>query len=115
MNDRDYLIDWIKKATDQQVMELCREIVRIAPDLVDCFRKLAIVLVVGGKKEQCVLGLLQEFGELFGLELIMKSDGLLKRGRIYILLDQMESDGLITSRMVDCDGIMRRKYRRSEK
>lgn len=51
----------------------------------------------------------------FGLELVEKSDGRLKRGTVYITLQRMEEDGLVESeqeRRPDPEiGIPRRRYR----
>lgn len=48
----------------------------------------------------CVLNLLARSPEpMFGLDLIEQSDGLLKRGTVYVLLGRMEDHGLIVSAM----------------
>jgi DNA-binding PadR family transcriptional regulator len=48
-------------------------------------------------KEATILGLLVEFGHLYGLELVAKSDGQLKRGTVYVTLGRMEEKGFIRS------------------
>jgi|SRR3954465_11296294 DNA-binding PadR family transcriptional regulator len=48
--------------------------------------------------EAQVLRLLISSGESYGLELVKASDGALKRGTVYVLLDRMEDKGLIESR-----------------
>jgi len=50
------------------------------------------------KKETAILRMLDEGQELFGLEMIERSDGLLQRGVVYVTLSRMEEKGLITSR-----------------
>ncbi len=60
--------------------------------------------------------LLVAHGELFGLELVRKSGGALKRGTVYVLLDRMEDKGLVKSRQEEQPsdgyaGIARRLYR----
>ena len=48
-------------------------------------------------KTAIILRLLLDHGEMYGLELIGKSNGLLKRGSIYVLLDRMEENKLVKS------------------
>jgi DNA-binding PadR family transcriptional regulator len=48
--------------------------------------------------EAQVLRLLVSHGPSYGLELVKASDGNLKRGTVYVLLDRMEDKGLIESR-----------------
>lgn len=56
-------------------------------------------LIVLSGKEAVVLELLLATGrELFGLEMVEASAGLLKRGTIYVTLQRMEEKGLIESR-----------------
>jgi DNA-binding PadR family transcriptional regulator len=66
-------------------------------------------------KEMAVLELLIGGREMYGLELVKASEGLLKRGTIYVLLDRMEQKGLVSSREGDRDatasGLPRRRYR----
>lgn len=49
-------------------------------------------------KEQCVLDLLADGGWWYGLDIVDRSDGLLKRGTVYITLARMEEKGLIEGR-----------------
>lgn len=49
-------------------------------------------------KEALVLGLLAAGTERFGLELVDRSDGALRRGTVYVTLQRMEARGLVTSR-----------------
>ncbi len=48
--------------------------------------------------EEAVLRLLIAKGELYGLQLVDESKGLLKRGTIYVTLDRMEDKGYVKSR-----------------
>ena len=54
-------------------------------------------------------------GESYGLDLVKKSDGALKRGSIYVTLGRMEKKGFISSRQEDSTpdyiGIPRRIYK----
>ena len=50
-------------------------------------------------KKTIVLLLLQDQKPRYGLELVSESEGLLKRGTVYVLLDRMEDAGLIKSRV----------------
>ncbi len=65
--------------------------------------------------ETVILNLLFREGELFGLELIAKSNGFLKRGTVYVLLDRLENEGLVKSKLKDAPkgskGPARRLYR----
>jgi DNA-binding PadR family transcriptional regulator len=47
--------------------------------------------------ESLILDLLEP-GERFGLELIERSDGRLKRGSVYVTLSRMEAKGFVESR-----------------
>ncbi|NUP13972.1 MAG: hypothetical protein HOW73_48680 [Polyangiaceae bacterium] len=49
-------------------------------------------------KESVILGLLADLGELYGLELVERSDGALKRGTVYVTLARMEDKGLVVTR-----------------
>jgi PadR family transcriptional regulator PadR len=68
-------------------------------------------------KEAVILGILISAGEkeMFGLEIINESDGLLKRGTIYVTLQRMEEKNLVESRQEVREkpemGIPRRLYR----
>jgi DNA-binding PadR family transcriptional regulator len=61
------------------------------------------------------LDLLIGGGEMYGLELVRKSEGRLKRGTVYVMLGRMEDKGLVESRVEDSTpdqvGIPRRLYR----
>jgi len=48
--------------------------------------------------EFVVLQLLVEEPGSYGLQLVERSDGLVKRGTVYVTLDRMEQKGLITSK-----------------
>jgi DNA-binding PadR family transcriptional regulator len=65
-------------------------------------------------KEAVILRLLMANGELFGLQLVEKSDGELKRGTVYVTLDRMQDKGFVTSRQEarshGAVGIPRRLY-----
>lgn len=50
------------------------------------------------KLERVVLQLLIGGGESYGLELVKKSDGELKRGTVYVTLQRMEEKGFVESR-----------------
>jgi len=51
------------------------------------------------RKEELVLDLLGK-GEMFGLDLVEASNGVLKRGTVYVLLAHMERENLIVGRKV---------------
>jgi DNA-binding PadR family transcriptional regulator len=65
------------------------------------------------EKEALILTLLGK-GELYGLELVDRSDGALKRGTAYVTLGRMEEKGLVTSRAEKTSpstgGLPRRRY-----
>ena len=65
-------------------------------------------------KEALILELLTSVGELYGLELVARSKGKLKRGTVYVTLGRMEQKGLIRSRSEDAPpvagGLPRRLY-----
>jgi PadR family transcriptional regulator, regulatory protein PadR len=48
--------------------------------------------------ERLILELLLEHGELFGLQLVERSFGRLKRGTVYVTLGRMEEKGYLDSR-----------------
>jgi DNA-binding PadR family transcriptional regulator len=52
------------------------------------------------KIEALILRMLVEQQEMFGLEMISKSAGVLKRGTIYVTLGRMQDKGLIESKQV---------------
>ena len=64
--------------------------------------------------ESLLLDLL-ETGECFGLELVAKSGGRVKRGSVYVILTRMEAKGFVESRQeernVAAAGLPRRLYR----
>jgi hypothetical protein len=55
------------------------------------------------KKEAIALQLLVSKGEMYGLEMVRTSEGALKRGTIYVLLDRMQTKGLVESRTQETD------------
>ena len=66
-------------------------------------------------KEREILKLLIGHGaEMYGLEMVARSDGRLTRGSIYVLLDRLEQRGLVSSRVEErtprTSGISRRLY-----
>lgn len=65
-------------------------------------------------KEATVLGLLIRGEEKYGLELVRESEGELKRGTVYVLLDRMTDKGLVESRQEvnpTLSGLPRRLYK----
>ena len=66
-------------------------------------------------KEQLILSLLIDGPELYGLELVSRSNGLLKRGTVYVTLGRMEDKGYVESeveaRRPGAVGLPRRLYR----
>lgn len=66
-------------------------------------------------KECCVLELLAERGQLYGLELVGASCGALKRGTVYVTLGRMEEKGLVRGELeqgaAPHPGLPRRLYR----
>lgn len=67
------------------------------------------------KKELLILDLLVSEGPMYGLQLVERSRGALKRGTVYVTLGRMESKGLIESEQEPPDpgaiGLPRRFYR----
>jgi PadR family transcriptional regulator len=67
------------------------------------------------KKERLILDLLVANGPMYGLQLVDRSGGALKRGTVYVTLGRMESKGLIESEQESPDpgaiGLPRRIYR----
>ena len=49
------------------------------------------------RKEQAILELLASEGPMFGLQLVERSGGALKRGTVYVTLGRMETKGLVES------------------
>ena len=65
-------------------------------------------------KEAVVLGLLRGSGEMYGLEMVRASDGALRRGSVYVILDRLEDKGFVQSRADKrhgLPGMPRRFYR----
>lgn len=67
------------------------------------------------EKEAAVLTQLVSAGgrELFGLEMVRDSNGLLKLGTVYVTLGRLEEKGFVTSRKEDAsvEPVPRRLYR----
>lgn len=66
------------------------------------------------EKEFTVLDLLRSGVEHYGLEMVKKSNGALKRGTIYVTLERMTEKGLVTSRRENSrkhTGMPRRLYK----
>jgi DNA-binding PadR family transcriptional regulator len=84
---------------------------------------LLLVIVAGAlwdgsryeKQVDAVLGHLLMRGESYGHEMVKESNGVLGRGTVYVLLGQLEQQGLLKSREEGCPseylGIPRRLYR----
>jgi DNA-binding PadR family transcriptional regulator len=66
-------------------------------------------------KERLILELLVAVGPLYGLELVERSGGALKRGTVYVTLNRMEAKGFVTSEQEAMPegaiGLPRRRYR----
>jgi PadR family transcriptional regulator PadR len=67
------------------------------------------------RKERLILELLTSLGPLYGLQLVDRSDGALKRGTVYVTLGRMEAKGLVESQQEPIApggiGLPRRIYR----
>jgi PadR family transcriptional regulator, regulatory protein PadR len=67
------------------------------------------------RKERLILDLLASEGPLYGLQLVERSDGALKRGTVYVTLGRMEAKGLVESQQESVPpggiGLPRRIYR----
>ena len=67
------------------------------------------------RKEQYILELLVSEGPMFGLQLVERSEGALKRGTVYVTLARMEAKGLVQSEQEPLPpggiGLPRRMYR----
>ena len=65
--------------------------------------------------ERLILDLLVEHDELYGLRLVERSDGRLKRGTVYVTLGRMQEKGYLVSRQEPLPpgaiGLPRRVYR----
>ena len=66
-------------------------------------------------KEELILDLLVSEGPMFGLALVERSGGALKRGTVYVTLGRMEAKGLLESEQEPVPpggiGLPRRMYR----
>ena len=67
------------------------------------------------RKEHLILELLTSEGPQYGLQLVERSDGALKRGTVYVTLGRMEAKGLVESQQEALSpggiGLPRRIYR----
>ncbi len=65
--------------------------------------------------ERLVLELLEDEGEMFGLRMVERSSGRLKRGTVYVTLGRMQDKGYLESRQETrapgAIGLPRRLYR----
>jgi PadR family transcriptional regulator, regulatory protein PadR len=65
--------------------------------------------------ERLILELLEQHGELFGLQMVEASAGRLKRGTVYVTLGRMQEKGYLDSRQEALPpaaiGLPRRLYR----
>src|SRR5688572_5034999 len=65
-------------------------------------------------KERLIVELLIAHGELYGQELVKRSDGSLARGTVYVTLDRLEDKGFVKSRLEEKHpgsiGLPRRMY-----
>ncbi len=68
-------------------------------------------------KERLILELLISTGPLYGLELVARSEGALKRGTVYVTLGRMEAKGFVISEQealpAGAIGLPRRRYRQT--
>ncbi len=66
-------------------------------------------------KERLILELLATEGPMYGLQLVERSEGALKRGTVYVTLGRMEAKGLVQSQQEPLApgaiGLPRRSYR----
>ena len=66
-------------------------------------------------KEELILALLLEHGDLYGLELVERAGGELKRGTVYVTLSRMQDKGLVEARPAPegerTPGLPRPRYR----
>jgi DNA-binding PadR family transcriptional regulator len=66
-------------------------------------------------KERTILELLVSEGPMFGLQLVERSEGALKRGTVYVTLGRMEAKGFVESEqepaLPGAIGLPRRIYR----
>src|SRR5262245_49351744 len=72
-------------------------------------------LVALPRKEQLILEFLASEGPMYGLQLVERSGGALKRGTVYVTLGRMEAKGLVESEQEPVPpgaiGLPRRIYR----
>ena len=65
-------------------------------------------------KERAILELLVAEGPLYGLQLVERSNGFLKRGTVYVTLSRMEAKGFLASEQEALPpgaiGLPRRRY-----
>jgi DNA-binding PadR family transcriptional regulator len=70
---------------------------------------------ISATEEQILRLLIGSIKELYGLEMVKRSEGKLKRGTIYVTLQRMEQKGLVESReeddTADHIGLRRRLYK----
>ena len=66
-------------------------------------------------KERLILELLARTGQMFGLQMVDESAGVLKRGTVYVTLGRLEAKGLVTSQQEAAQpgaiGLPRRFYK----
>lgn len=66
-------------------------------------------------KEHAILELLVAGGPMYGLQIVERSDGALKRGTVYVTLGRMENKGYLESEQEPAEpgaiGLPRRIYR----
>jgi PadR family transcriptional regulator PadR len=71
--------------------------------------------VILPRKEQLILELLTSGEPMYGLQLVERSEGALKRGTVYVTLGRMEAKGFIQSQQEPVApgaiGLPRRSYR----
>jgi DNA-binding PadR family transcriptional regulator len=67
------------------------------------------------RSERAIIELLRDHGEMFGLLLVERSDGRLKRGTVYVTLGRMQEKGYLESRQEPLPpgaiGLPRRLYK----
>ena len=67
------------------------------------------------RKERLILEFLVSEGPMYGLQLVERSEGALKRGTVYVTLGRMEAKGLVESQQEPVPpgaiGLPRRIYR----
>lgn len=72
-------------------------------------------LPILSRTERTILQLLHDRGELFGLQMVERSGGSLKRGTVYVTLGRMQEKGYLESRQEPLPegaiGLPRRLYR----